>query len=120
MRLAPARMNPIRRRIVFTGLAGAAALAATRWLQPGAAGAARDSSLSAGGADLLRALVPALLGSALPAQISERKAAVDATIAAIGTAIAGLPPSTREELGALFAMLALPPVRVAFAGIDAR
>jgi len=114
------RVNPARRRVLFTGLAGAAALAAARWLQPvpvrfDASGAA---ALSADGADIMRALVPVLLDGALPAQASERNAAVEETVEAIATAIAGLPPATRQELDALFASLAFTPVRIAVAGID--
>jgi hypothetical protein len=47
-----------------------------------------------------------------------RRAALDETVAAVGTAFEGLPPLAREELATLFALLALTPVRVALAGVE--
>jgi hypothetical protein len=67
----------------------------------------------------MRALVPALLDGALPARAPERQAAVAETVDAISAALAGLPPLTRDELHALFALLAFAPVRIAVAGVDA-
>lgn len=112
-------MNPFRRRIIFTGVAGAAALAAVRWLQPLPArdAAAHVPVLLADGADIMRALIPALLDGALPAQPGARSAAIEETVAAVATAIEGLSPGAREELSALFSMLSLAPMRIAFAGI---
>jgi hypothetical protein len=108
-------VNPSRRRFLFIGLAGAAALGGARWLQGAATG---DTALSPDGADVMRALVPALLDGALPTQTRARRAAIEETVSAVATAIAGLPPATREELTALFALLAFAPIRIIFAGID--
>jgi hypothetical protein len=66
----------------------------------------------------MRAIVPAMLDGALPEPAAERKAAIEATVSAVGTAISGLPPAARDELSTLFALLALAPVRVGFADID--
>jgi hypothetical protein len=111
--------DPSRRRVIFTGIAGAAALALARLLQPipvprsVAAGA-----LSADGADVMRALLPAFLDGALPREAHARTAAVEETVVAVASAIDGLPPIAQHELGALFALLALTPVRVALAGVE--
>ncbi len=110
-------MNLSRRRLIFTGVAGAAVLVAARWLQPSHDVAA--TALSSGAADVLRAIIPALLDGALPDDATERRAAIDDTLRAVGIAIAGLPPAAREELSSLFALLAFAPVRVAFADVGA-
>jgi hypothetical protein len=112
--------NPSRRRLIFTGAAGIAALALARFLQPDPAREAMIvRGLSPEGEAIMRALVPVFLDGALPAQAPERHAAVGETVEAISAAIAGLPPLTRDELHALFALLAFAPLRIAVAGIDA-
>ena len=117
---SPPPVSPSRRRLIFTGAAGIAALALARVLQPDPArNAAIARGLSAGGETIMRALVPALLDGALPARAPERQAAVAETVDAISAALAGLPPLTRDELHALFALLAFAPVRIAVAGVDA-
>ncbi|MGE5169807.1 MAG: hypothetical protein ACM3JC_05485 [Rudaea sp.] len=111
--------SPSRRRLIFTGVAGVAALALARFLQPDPAREAGGlRGLSPHGEEIMRALVPAFLDGALPAQAPERHAAVAATVDAISAAIAGLPPLTRDELSTLFAILAFAPLRIAVAGID--
>jgi hypothetical protein len=117
---AGAPSNPSRRRIIFTGVAGVAVLAVARWLQPTAASSAATPALSADAADVMRALLHAFLDGALPRDARERDAALDETVDAIAVAISGLPPVAQQELRALFTLLALAPVRVAIAGIDAR
>jgi hypothetical protein len=106
--------------MIFTGIAGAAALAAARWLQPMQASrsAIPASALSADGSDIMRALIPALLDGALPAEPGARQAAIEETVTAVATAIDGLSPVAREDLSALFAMLSFAPLRIAFADID--
>ena len=108
-------MDLSRRRLIFTGAAGAAVLVAARWLTPSRS---EDAPLSADAADVMRAVVPALLDGALPDDIAARKVAVEQTVVAVGTAVAGLPPNAREELATLFALLGLAPIRVAFADIN--
>lgn len=112
-------MNRSRRRFVFVGLAGAAVLAGARWLVPAEPfGESARAALTADASAIVRALVPAFLDGALPEDAAERDAAVTRTVAGVGTAIAGLPPATREELATLFALLASMPVRLFVAGID--
>jgi len=113
-------VNPSRRYFLFLAVTGAATLGAARWLQPTMTAAAFEESggLSPSAADVMRALVPAFLDGALPAAPLERAAAVEQTVAGVATAIAGLPPAAREELATLFSLLALPPMRFLFAGID--
>jgi len=111
-------VNLSRRRFVFVGLAGAAVLAGARWLVPDEpTGESAPAGLTADAADIVRALVPALLDGALPEDAPGRDAAITRTVAAVGTAIEGLPPATREELATLFALLASMPVRLFVAGI---
>jgi hypothetical protein len=113
------RVNRYRRRFVFVGLAGAAVLAGARWLAPDApTGAPAQAGLTTDAADIVRALAPALLDGALPDDAAERDAAITRTVAAVGTAIEGLPPATREELATLFTLLATMPVRIFVAGMD--
>jgi hypothetical protein len=113
-------VNRSRRRFLFLGVTGVVTLAAARWLQPSMTSAriADGAALSPAGADVMRALVPAFLDGALPAAAEERQAAVERTVAGVATAIAGLPPAARDELATLFSLLALPPMRFLFAGID--
>ena len=105
-----------RRTFLKVGLIGGALLAAAGgaalWLKP----AARDASMSEDARVVLRAVIPALLAGALPAEraLQAREAALERTLAAI----AALPPATRRELGELFALLAARPGRW-LAGIDA-
>lgn len=109
-------LNLTRRRLIFAGVAGTAVLVAAHWLKP--ASTVNAPVLSADAADVMRAIVPALLDGALPDSPVERRAAIEDTVSAVGVAIGGLPPAAREELSTLFALLAFAPVRVAFAGID--
>ena len=111
-------VNASRRRFVFVGLAGAAVLAGARWLMPSApTGGSAPAGLTTEAADIVRALAPALLDGALPDDAAERDDAITRTVAAVGAAIEGLPPATREELATLFALLAAMPVRIFVAGV---
>src|SRR5947199_2035938 len=102
--------SPYRRRIIFTGVAGVAALALARWLQPAPGPGAAPTALSTDGAEIMRALLPALLEGALPRAMRERDAAIDDTIEGVAVAIGALPPIAQQELRALFTLLALAPV----------
>ena len=68
---------------------------------------------------ILIAIVPVLLAGALPDAADARQQAVAATVRGIDTAIAGLAPSAQDELRQLFALLALPPARLAIARVSA-
>jgi hypothetical protein len=114
-------VNRSRRTFLAAGLVGAAALGIAGWLKgPHAppSGVPRQV-LDADAEALFGAVVPVLLAGALPADSSARRAAVAETLAGIDTAIAGLPPSAQQEIGQLFALLALPPVRLSFARVGA-
>jgi hypothetical protein len=111
------RVHASRRRFILTGIAGAAAFAAARWLQPIAATSPGRYAMRAGDADVMRAVIPALLDGALPANADARRAAIERTVTAVEVAIAGLPPGSRDELAAMFAMLSFAPVRIALAGV---
>ncbi len=109
-----------RRTFLAAGAIGATALVAARWLRaphspPG------DASLRALDADaqaILRAVVPVLLDGALPEEAAARRAAIADTLRGIDVAVAGLSPSVQEELHQLFALLALPPARLALARVS--
>ncbi len=109
-----------RRTFLTAGVLGATALVAARWLR-GPHAPPGDVSLRALDADaqaILGAVVPVLLDGALPADPVARHAAVADTLRGIDVAVAGLPPSAQEELRQLFALLALPPARLALARVS--
>jgi len=108
-----------RRIFIAAGIAGAAALVTARWLQSphSRATAASRRALDADGEAIMRAIVPVLLAGALPIAAEERITAIAETLTHIDAAIAGLPPVAQTELAQLFALLALPPARIAFAGL---
>jgi len=108
-----------RRTFIAAGLLGTAALVTARWLRgphapPGDAAVALDADAQA----ILRAIVPVLLAGALPAEVPAQRRAIADTVRGIDIAIAGLPPAAQEELRQLFALLALPPARLAIARVS--
>lgn len=104
-----------RRRFVFVGLAGALTLVAVRAWQPTTDSGRRALTTDAG--DVVRSLIPAFLDGALPAHEPERRDAIARTLTNVEAAIAGLPPTARNELSTLFSLLSLAPLRLVFAGI---
>lgn len=60
-----------------------------------------------------------MLAGALPQAPAPHAAAIAQTLAALETAVGGLPVAAQAELGQLFDLLSLPPVRIAVARIDA-
>jgi len=110
-----------RRTFITTGLLGAAALATAHWLR-GPHAPPGDASLRALDADaqaILGAFVPVLLAGALPVAVEARRQAVADTIRGIDIAVSGLSPNSQDELHQLFALLALPPARLAVARVNA-
>jgi hypothetical protein len=105
-----------RRTFISAGLLGAAALAAARWLRS-PAGPPDTWAHDADALDILSAVVPVLLAGALPDDAAARRTAVATTVQGVMTAIAGLSPSAQEELRQLFALLSLPPARMAIARV---
>ena len=109
-----------RRTFIITGLLGATALATARWLRgPNAPpGDASFRALDADAQTILLAIVPVLLAGALPASAEAKHLAVAETVKGIDVAVSGLAPSAQEELRQLFALLALPPARLAIARVS--
>ena len=108
-----------RRTFITAGVLGATALVTARWLR-GPHAPPGDATLRALDADaqaILRAMVPVMLAGALPAGAAAKRQAIADTVRGIDVAVAGLPPSTQEELNQLFALLALPPGRLAIARV---
>jgi hypothetical protein len=60
---------------------------------------------------VLAAVVPVMLGGALPSQPDRRESAVREVIRGVDVAVSGLPPSVQSEVGELFALLAFPVTR---------
>jgi hypothetical protein len=113
-------MSLSRRTFIAAGVAGAVALAAAAWLRGPHApqSPVPRRALDADGEAIFAAVAPVLLEGALPVGGSERDAALARTLDGIDTAIAGLSPAARHELGQLIALLALPPVRFAVARVS--
>ncbi|MES3022159.1 MAG: twin-arginine translocation signal domain-containing protein [Pseudomonadota bacterium] len=65
----------------------------------------------------LEAMVPAMLGAALPLEAGARAAAIKTTTLHVHQAILGLPRATQKELQDLFGLLALGPARRFLAGV---
>jgi hypothetical protein len=106
-----------RRTVLKVGLAGGALLAAGgvawRLRAPTAPDAWRARALP-----VLRAVAPALLAGALPAEPAARAPALDGALERTLATIEGLPPATRTELAELFGLLDSAPGRW-LAGVDA-
>lgn len=108
-----------RRTFIAAGLAGTAALVAAGWLQRqhSRATAPARRALDTDGEAIMTAIVPVLLAGALPTAVDGRSAASAEALTHIDIVIAGLPRAAQAELAQLFALLALPPARIAFAGV---
>jgi len=112
-----------RRSFLVAGLAGGAALAAAHWLrgtrEPGPVSGpnAALAALDAGAPMIIAAIVPVMLDGALPEEAAARQAAVAETVAGVARAVGGLSPAAQKELAELFSLLALPPTRIALAGV---
>jgi hypothetical protein len=115
---------PTRRTFLVAGIAGGATLAAAWWLRsgrvraPATAATAALARLDPQAPAIIAAIAPVLLDGALPADAAGHSAAVDATVANVARAVAGLPPAAQKELGQLFALLAFAPTRIALAGVS--
>jgi hypothetical protein len=103
-------VNFSRRTFIFAGAFGLAALVAVRYWPRGTTQASLQS-LDADGESIMRAIVPVMLAGALPQDRSQRHDAVRETIVNIDRAINGLSPHQIDEIGQLFTLLALAPVR---------
>jgi hypothetical protein len=108
---------PSRREFLRAGVAGTVLLACIRHL-PGKAAApsARPGGLDPGARAALTAIVPVMLATALP-QGATQAQAVRAVVDGVDTAVAGLPPHLRSEVGQLFTLLTFAPTRALVAGV---
>ena len=104
-------MTASRRTFIFAGALGVAALAVVRYWPRSPTAPVALRSLGADGAAVMTAIVPVMLADALPADAAAREEAIRETIDNVDRAIGGLSPRQIGELGHLFALLALPPVR---------
>jgi len=107
-----------RRSFLQTGLLGAIALATGgavyRQLNPPPLERyAFDDKARA----IVAALVPAIVGLALPAEDAARRAALAGAVDRVAGAIGGLPLATQKEVADLFALLSLAPASRLLAGI---
>ena len=102
-----------RRRFIFVGVAGAIAAGAVVVLPQLRASAAAPSGAQLASVHdaMLRAVMTALLGSALPNDANAREPEFVRVNKAIGALVDNLPPTTRKEIGDLFGFLALKPAR---------
>jgi len=114
-----------RRTFLAAGLAGSAALGIAWWLRgtrEPASFATSDAPLAALDPEapaIVAAIVPVMLDGALPTAPDARDAAVGATVANVGRAVAGLAPAAQRELAQLFALLGFAPARFVLTGIGA-
>ncbi len=69
-------------------------------------------------ADVLRGVIPALLEGALPPDGPARAAAIERSLGWTVAAIERLPSHLQKEIGQLFTLLAIPPARIALAGVS--
>ena len=114
-------MRITRRTFIAAGVLGATALVTAGWLKgPHAPGSGLPRrTLDADAEAIVGAVIPVMLADALPSQSAARSLAVAQTLEGVDSAIAGLAPAAQTELAQLFALLALPPVRVGWARVAA-
>lgn len=106
-----------RRSFLALGITGTAALAAAGWWFALRGPARGPRVLDDEAVAVVSAIVPAVLDGALPPSGHERQAALAAAVDAVCRAIEELQPTARGEIAQLFALLALPLARRAFAGV---
>jgi hypothetical protein len=109
-----------RRSLLGLGLAGGAALALA------GAGASllhspawRDGQLLPAGRTVFSAVARGVLEGSLPAAEAPRTRAISEFLARLQATIGAMPAATQAEVGDLLALLAMPPGRVALAGLAA-
>ena len=117
---SPTSIRITRRTLLKAGIAGGAALLLARWLyiatsEPSRT-TARKNAVAHDETQILSAIIPVLLGEALPGGADHAAAQTEALSGAL-EAIAGLPSVTRKELDQLFALLAFAPTRCLVAGV---
>jgi len=77
----------------------------------------RDGRLTEAGRGVLGGVARAVLDGSLPTESGARSAAVAAHLDRMNTTLRAMPPATQREVGDLLTLLALPPGRLALAGL---
>jgi hypothetical protein len=118
-------MQFTRRQFFKVGLAGAVALVAIRaaygpFIQDEAGTDSRFAFLRPGERTMLAAIAAVILAGALPPPVDARKSAIDTLMLDLDRALAGLNPSTQEEVRELFSLLNFAPARWLIAGVHKR
>ena len=112
-------MQTSRRSFLKIGAAGAMTLAAGgaiyRLANPPAL--PHPFGLQGEALAVLHAVIPVMLGPVLPAEATQRQAALSAAAARVRDAVHGLPLATQKEVQDLFGLLALGPARRLLAGV---
>jgi hypothetical protein len=108
-----------RRTLLKLGLAGGATLAlvgggAALFYEP----AWREGRLTETGRRVLGAVARAVLDGSLPADSGPQQAAIASHLDRMDATLHTMPPATQREVGDLLALLALPPGRLALAGLS--
>ena len=73
--------------------------------------------LDASSSPIVAALIPAVLAGSLPTDPAARGSARREVLEAFDRAVAGLAPAIQAEVAQLFALLSIPPLRLALAGL---
>ena len=117
-------INPGRRRVLKTGLAGSLVLvfassgATLTGCSNGSPGLCRVCLwLSDDDHTMLTALVPVMLAGALPQSPNEKRDAILQTITAVDITISHFPPAVREEIRQLLDLLQFPVTRLLLTGL---
>ena len=106
-----------RRTLLKLGLASGAALTLVGGVALFHEPAWRDRRLTPTGRSVLNAVARGVLDGSLPAEPALQQSALAAHLDRMDATLAGLPPATQREFGELLALLALPPGRLALAGL---
>lgn len=109
-----------RRRILKTGVAGAALLIAGRWLAPAAAATPSVSArayLTGSDVAMLERVVPVVLAGAMPADANQLQSAMSEIIDGIDMTIGYEPLAVRKEIRDLFDLLGSSVTRALVAGV---
>lgn len=113
---------PTRRQFIKTGLIGGALLASAYALRRpldrlGKQALVAGFPLPEALREVIAAVAPVMLAGMIPAQGEARAVAVERSVQAVAAAVSRLSASSQREVAELFALLTLPPARVALAGI---
>lgn len=77
----------------------------------------RDGRLTDSGRQVLAAIARAVLDGSLPVDTGPQQAAIASHLDRMDATLRAMPPATQREVGDLLALLALPPGRLALAGL---